>query len=159
MAPSIVEILEEIDIGDDQAKRRLFYPRFRYQFFERLIKRYEGTYLGQQELEGLLITDRPGALWSRSVLDTHRVQAAPEVLTRVVVAIDPPATASEDSSEAGIIVVGQAADGCAYVLADGSLHGSPDAWGRQAVRLYDQFSADQIVGEVNNGGDTNRNNC
>ena len=67
-------------------------------FFERLVKRYEGTYLGQQELEGLLITDRPGALWSRSVLDKHRVQAAPEVLTRVVVAIDPPATASEDST-------------------------------------------------------------
>jgi len=122
-------------------------------FFERLIKRYEGTYLGQQELQGLLITDRPGALWSRSVLDKHRVRVAPTELTRVVVAIDPPATASEDSAEAGIVVVGRASDGCAYVLADGSLHGTPDEWGRQAVRLYDEFNADQIVGEVNNGGD------
>ena len=122
-------------------------------FFERLIKRYEGTYLGQQELQGLLITDRPGALWSRSVLDKHRVRVAPTELTRIVVAIDPPATASEDSAEAGIVVVGRASDGCAYVLADGSLHGTPDEWGRQAVRLYDEFNADQIVGEVNNGGD------
>jgi phage terminase large subunit-like protein len=122
-------------------------------FFERLVKRYEGTYLGQQELEGLLITDRPGALWTREVIDTHRVRAAPDILTRVVVAIDPPATASQDSSEAGIVVVGQGIDGCAYVLADGSLHGSPDTWGRQAVRLYDRFNADQIIGEVNNGGD------
>ncbi len=30
-------------------------------FFNRLIRRYEGTYLGQQELEGQLISDRPGA--------------------------------------------------------------------------------------------------
>tara|TARA_R110000744_G_scaffold54500_2_gene115693 strand:- start:410 stop:1819 length:1410 start_codon:yes stop_codon:yes gene_type:complete len=122
-------------------------------FFERLIKRYEGTYLGQQELEGLLISDRPGALWTRAVLNKNRVGVAPTELVRIVVAIDPPATASEDSSEAGIVVVGSTADGCAYVLADGSLHGTPDDWGRQAVRLYDQFDADQIVGEVNNGGD------
>ena len=122
-------------------------------FFERLIKRYEGTYLGQQELEGLLISDRPGALWSRSVIDKHRIASAPDELVRVVVAIDPPATASEDSSEAGIVVVGSTADGCAHVLADGSRHGTPDEWGRQAVRLYDEFEADQIVGEVNNGGD------
>ena len=38
MSMGVLEILEEIDIGDDQAKRRLFYPRFRYQFFERLIE-------------------------------------------------------------------------------------------------------------------------
>ena len=122
-------------------------------FFERLIKRYEGTYLGQQELQGLMITDRPGALWTRPLLERQRVSKPPEELTRVVVAIDPPATASDESSEAGIIVVGRGTDGVAYVLADGSLHGTPDEWGRQAVRLYDQFQADQIVGEVNNGGD------
>ena len=122
-------------------------------FFGRLIKRYEGTYLGQQELQGLMITDRPGALWTRPLLEQQRVSKPPEDLLRVVVAIDPPATASDDSSEAGIVVVGRGTDGLAYVLADGSLHGAPDDWGRQAVRLYDQFHADQIVGEVNNGGD------
>ena len=122
-------------------------------FFERLVKRYEGTYLGRQELEGLLITDRPGALWARSVLEQHRVTAAPEELSRIVVAIDPPATSSQDSAEAGIVVVGRTSDGTSYVLADGSLHGTPDEWGRQAVRLFDQFEANQIVGEVNNGGE------
>ena len=122
-------------------------------FFERLIKRYEGTYLGQQELEGLLITERPGALWTREVLERHRVANAPDVLTRVVVAIDPPATSGDDSAEAGIVVVGSGLDGISYVLADASLHGSPDQWGRQAIRLYDRFHADQIVGEVNNGGE------
>ena len=37
MSMGVVEILEEIDIGDDQENRRLFYPRFHCQFFERLI--------------------------------------------------------------------------------------------------------------------------
>lgn len=122
-------------------------------FFERLIKRYEGTYLGQQELEGLLISERAGALWSRPLLEQARVKTMPDGFTRVVVAIDPPATSGEDSAEAGIIVVGSGEDGCAYVIADASLHGSPDEWGRQAIRLYDRFHADQVVGEVNNGGE------
>lgn len=122
-------------------------------FFDRLIKRYEGTYLGQQELEGLMVSDRPGALWSRLVLEENRVNSSPEALTRVVVAIDPPATSGEDSSEAGIVVVASGENGLSYVLADASLHGTPDDWGRQAVRLYDRYHADQIVGEVNNGGE------
>jgi phage terminase large subunit-like protein len=122
-------------------------------FFERLIKRYEGTYLGQQELEGLLISDRPGSLWTREVIEKNRVRTLPSALSRVVVAIDPPATASVETAEAGIIAVGRAADGMAYVLADASIHGTPDDWGRAAIRLYDEFKADQIVGEVNNGGD------
>ena len=122
-------------------------------FFERLIKRYEGTYLGQQELEGLLISDRPGALWTRDLIEKHRIRSAPEELVRIVIAIDPPATSGEGSAEAGIVAVGLAADGMSYVLADTSLHGTPDEWGRQAVRLYDRYDADQIVGEVNNGGE------
>ena len=122
-------------------------------FFERLVGRYEGTYLGQQELEGLLISDRPGALWSREVLEKNRVRDKPEGFTHVVVAIDPPATSTETSAEAGIIVAARGTDGLTYICADGSLHGTPDEWGRQAVRLYDRWDADQIVGEVNNGGD------
>lgn len=122
-------------------------------FFERLVGRYEGTYLGQQELEGLLISDRPGALWSREVIEKNRVRERPEGFTHVVVAIDPPATSTETSAEAGIIVAARGTDGLTYICADGSLHGTPDEWGRQAVRLYDQWNADQIVGEVNNGGD------
>ena len=121
-------------------------------FFERLIRRYEGTYLGQQELEGLLISDRPGAMWDRATLERNRVAAAPDMV-RMVVAVDPPGSASQESAEAGIVVVGRAADGCGYVLADGSLHATPNGWGTQAVRLHDQFHADSLVAESNQGGD------
>ena len=121
-------------------------------FFNRLISRYEGTYLGQQELQGLLINDRPGALWTRETIERNRVEVAPD-LARVVVAIDPPATAGEDSAEAGIVVVGRNADGVGYVLRDASQHATPDEWGSIAVRLYDEYKADSIVVETNQGGD------
>ena len=121
-------------------------------FFDRLVKRYEGTYLGQQELEGLLISDRPGAMWNRDTIERNRVQEAPE-LRRIVVAIDPPANASAESAEAGIVVVGKGPDGIAYVIADASQHATPDQWGTSAVRMYDEFKADSIVVEANQGGD------
>ena len=82
-------------------------------FFKRLIRRYEGTYLGQQELEGLLISDRPGALWTREILERCRTRDRPEMFTQVVVAIDPPATSSKETAEAGIVVVARGVDGVA----------------------------------------------
>ena len=117
-----------------------------------MIGRYEGTYLGQQELQGLLINDRPGALWTRDTIERNRVDVIPE-LVRVVVAIDPPATAGEESAEAGIVVVGRSADGVGYVLRDASQHATPDEWGSIAVRLYDEYKADSVVVESNQGGD------
>ena len=121
-------------------------------FFERLIKRYEGTYLGQQELEGLLLSDRPGAMWDRATLERNRVTTAPDMV-RIVVAVDPPGTSSEETAEAGIVVVGRSSDGVGYLLADGSMHGTPHEWGTAAVRLHDEFKADGIVAESNQGGD------
>jgi phage terminase large subunit-like protein len=121
-------------------------------FFDRLITRYEGTYLGKQELEGRLISDRPGALWTREVLEQCRVKTVPD-LSQVVVAIDPPATAGTESAEAGIVVVGRGTDQCCYVLMDASRHSTPDEWGKHAVRMYDQFKASSVVAETNQGGD------
>jgi phage terminase large subunit-like protein len=39
-----------------------------------LRRRYEGTRIGRQELEGELIDDVEGALWNRSMLEPHRVK-------------------------------------------------------------------------------------
>jgi phage terminase large subunit-like protein len=64
-------------------------------FLQTVISRYAGTRLGQQELEGKIIEDRPDALWSRSLLESCRVAAAPS-LQRIVVAVDPPANRRAD---------------------------------------------------------------
>ena len=118
-------------------------------FFSQIVTRYEGTRLGQQELHAELLEDVPGALWTRKMIQ-HK--AAPDMV-RVVVAIDPAVTSKASSDETGIVVAGLGVDGFAYVLSDRSARVSPDSWARRAVQAYDDFEADKIIGEVNNGGD------
>lgn len=122
-----------------------------------LYERYEGTRFGRQELEGEVLDDIPGALWSRSKIDENRRPEAPEQLDRIIVAIDPAASSNEGSDETGIVCVGVAkdADGYqrGYVLADRSLRGAPHEWAKAAVALYREFEADRIVAEKNQGGE------
>lgn len=120
------------------------------QFLEQIVARYEGTRLGRQELYAEILTDTPGALWSLALLEDRR--AAPD-LARVVVAIDPAVTSTDESDETGIIVAGLGVDGRGYVLADRSCKLSPVGWAQRALAAYAEFGADTIVAEVNNGGD------
>jgi phage terminase large subunit-like protein len=122
-------------------------------FIDRVLKKYEGTRLGRQELHAELLEDVPGALWTRKLIEASRVPVFPSELRRVVVAVDPAVSSGEESNETGIIVAGVAANGHGYVLEDLSGRLSPDGWARQAVRAYHYYRADRIVGEVNNGGD------
>ena len=118
-------------------------------FFRQIVKVYEGTTLGRQELHGELLTDIPGALWNRSLL---KRSDEPEDMKRIVVAIDPAVTSSDDSDETGIIVAGKIDDNL-YVLEDLSGRYTPKTWANIAVKAYFDWHADRIVGEVNNGGD------
>ncbi len=121
-------------------------------FLERLLRTYEGTRLGRQELQAELLEESDGALWSRAGLDALRVSAAPP-FRRVVVAVDPAVTAGDNADETGIVVAGLGEDGQGYVIADLSGRYSPDAWASKAVQAYHAHRADRIVGEVNQGGD------
>jgi len=122
-----------------------------------LKERYGGTRLGRQELEGEVLEDVPGALWTRSNIDENRRPEAPEQLDRIIVAVDPAASSDERSDETGIVCVGLAKDldgyTRGYVLADRSLRGTPDEWAKAAVSLYREYEADRIVAEKNQGGE------
>jgi len=124
---------------------------------KQLYERYSGTRLGRQELEGEILGDIPGALWTHNTIDDARVKEAPEDLERIIVAVDPAASSSEGADETGICVVGLSrnSDGYAtgFVLEDASLRGSPEEWARAAVRMYRKWSADKIVAEKNQGGE------
>jgi len=121
-------------------------------FLDAIVKKYEGTRLGRQELYAEVLADVPGALWTQRGLDDYRVQKAPD-LTRIVIAADPAITSGEDANENGIIVAGISADSSAYVLEDWSMRGSPDEWARKAVAAYRKHNADCIVAEANQGGE------
>jgi phage terminase large subunit-like protein len=119
-------------------------------FYETIIATYEGTVLGRQELYAEMLTEIPGALWSRDSI--HRGERPSEFI-RVVVAIDPAVSDVDGSAETGIMVVGLGRDMKGYLLADLSMRGSPDAWGKVAVDAYHSYHADLVIGEKNNGGD------
>jgi len=98
--------------------------------------RYEGTRKGRQELEGELLEDVEGALWTLAQIDATRLDALPDgvSLTVVVVGIDPAATSGESSAETGIVVVARGNDGHGYVLADYSVRGTPNEWDPSGAR-------------------------
>jgi phage terminase large subunit-like protein len=118
----------------------------------KLESRYGGTRLGRQELGGEYVDDVEGALWTRDMIEQARVTAAP-ALVRVVVAIDPAATHGEDSDFTGIAYGGLGVDGDCYVFGIEGVKLSPLGWARHAVNYYDEYQADRIVAERNNGGD------
>jgi phage terminase large subunit-like protein len=124
-------------------------------FFDQVIRKYEGTRLGRQELNAELLEDTPGALWSPGIIDAVRQAAAP-TLVRIVVAIDPAATSGEDADETGIVVAGKDNQGHGYVLADASGKYQPVEWAKIAIATYRAHHADRIVAERNNGGATIR---
>jgi phage terminase large subunit-like protein len=116
--------------------------------------RYGNTRLGRQELQGELLEDMEGALWTRAWIEEKRLEPKDmPPLYRIVVAIDPAVTSNEDSDETGIVVAGATSEGHFYVLEDATLKATPDGWGRRAVQAFNDWSADKIIAETNNGGD------
>jgi hypothetical protein len=93
-----------------------------------------------------------GALWRESMFRRCRPDQVPN-LRRVVVALDPAATASATSDETGLIVAGIDYSGGVWVLEDATLKASPLGWATAALSALKRHNGDRIVAEVNNGGD------
>ena len=116
---------------------------------------YAGTRLGRQELDGELLPDVAGALWTVELIERcRRKNPSPEGeglsgFTRTVIGVDPP---SGDGT-CGIIVCARDAAGQGHVLADHSVTAqSPEGWARAVASAAEVHSADLIVAEVNQGG-------
>ena len=123
-------------------------------FVAALEEDYGGTEVGRQELDGELIEDVAGAMFSRALIEQSRARMdEAEGLTRVVVAVDPPAGASVRSDACGIVVAG-VKDGVVFVLADATVRGlRPAEWAERAVAAALAHGAGLIVAEGNQGGE------
>lgn len=120
-------------------------------FIEDMERLYADTTLGRQELGGELITDIEGSLWTRSLLEQCRGTIADDPLARVVVGVDPPASANGDAC--GIVVCGVGESAVAQVLADCSVpKPSPERWARAVAEAAQIWNADRVVAEANQGG-------
>jgi phage terminase large subunit-like protein len=141
------------------------------EWLDEIEEEFAGTTLGRQELDGELLRAIPGALITLDIIEHTRL-LAPQVpdFHRIVVAVDPSVTDTEDADECGIMVAGlgpapldwQPPPGVPvslegaqhlYWLEDYSLKGTPEAWGRRALEAAEDWRADVIAAEVNQGGD------
>ena len=123
-------------------------------FLAEMTRRYAGSAIGRQELLGEIVDEASDSLWRRHWIEEARVEAAPAEMSRIVVALDPPVTATAASDSCGIVVAGLGLDRRAYVLADRTIQGrTPEIWAKAALSAYDDFEADRMVAEVNQGGD------
>ena len=122
-------------------------------FLAEVVGKAKGTRLERQKLEGVLLDDVEGALWTAELIEQARMAAPPADLMRVVVAVDPAVSNEEGSDETGIMVVAEGEGGHGFVLEDASMRGTPDECMKRAVAAYHEHRADRVVGEANNGGD------
>ncbi|ALJ80673.1 DNA-packaging protein [Ketogulonicigenium vulgare] len=118
---------------------------------------FEGSHLGRQELDGLLVDEAEGTLWPQHLLDAALQRQAPP-LDRIVVAVDPPVTGHAGSDACGIIVAGVEQRGAPtdwrlWVIEDATVQGaSPHTWASAAIAAFHRHGADRLVAEVNQGG-------
>lgn len=137
-------------------------------FLDEMRQRYDGTVTGRQELQGELLSDVEGALVTTDLITETRVAAdfVPD-LRRIMIGVDPAVTSSSTSDHTGIIAVGVGGPPTRgwpgrqatvrgdhlYFLADRSVRATPEAWARRALDLADEWVAEGITAEQNQGGD------
>jgi phage terminase large subunit-like protein len=130
------------------------------EFIAAVTAAYGGTRLGRQELDGVYLEEREGALWTRALIE--RCRSSPlrrgsaasdderDSFARVVIGVDPPAGVN---GICGIVVAGLGRDGMAYVLADASAERvGPERWAEAVARAAEQWRADRVIAEANQGG-------
>lgn len=142
-------------------------------WLQEIEEEFAGTELGRQELDGELLHAVPGALITMDIIEQTRLtveQAPIEAFRRIAVAVDPSVSSSEDADECGIVVmgVGPAPLGWVlpkgvppsladaphlYLLEDCSIRATPETWARRSLEVAEEWQADVITAEVNNGGD------
>lgn len=150
--PLLREMIKDLSVVVTRGNTYDNAPNVPKTFINRITKRYKGTRLGRQEIYAEIIEDTPGALWTQALIEKHRITTAPDMV-RIVVAIDPPATSGEESSEAGIVVVGKDGKKHGYTLDDRSQHATPLEWASAGIDAFNDWNADLIVAEKNNGGE------
>jgi phage terminase large subunit-like protein len=120
-----------------------------------LNRRYAGTKLGRQELDGELLDEVEGALFGGDLVSRARAlwpAQPPTRYDRIVVGFDP--SGSQGGDACGIMVVGLL-DDIVYVIADYTVNGTPETRFEAGCRAAYDHGASQVWCEYNYGGDMN----
>ena len=121
-------------------------------YYDAMLEQYGDSSLGRQEIEGEMLAEVEGALWSRGLLEQCREESVADAPVRVVVGVDPPITA--DGDECGIVVCGITPGGIGQVMADCSVtRAGPERWARRVSEVAQSWDADRVIAEANQGGE------
>ena len=123
---------------------------------EALERKYAGTSMLRQELEGELLAEVDGCLFPLEKFNETRVFPGQDHLPqwrRVVVGYDPATTSSARSDESGIVVMAEGNDGDYYCLEDCSGRFTPEQAMKVIAEAVYRNAADCVVAEVNVAGD------
>lgn len=129
-------------------------------YLDTMLGVYEGTSLARQELYGEMLEAMEGALWTEEMIEAGRDHAYPFSTPLRCIGVDP-SVAENPRDECGIVVVASSGEHDLYkrnawVLEDASIHGSPDVWANQVVKMARKWGC-PVVAEVNQGGALVRN--
>lgn len=103
-------------------------------------------------LEGKFMSDIEGALWTQEMIDLAHAQDYGTAV-KTVIAVDPAVTNNPDSDETGIAVCSIDDKGKGILEEDLSGKYSTTEWARKVVKAYHDYNANEVVVEVNQGGD------
>lgn len=135
----------------------LMNPQDNNHLAEDFVSRLESTMTAQSRkrfLEGKFSEEVENALFKGEWIARNRVQSVDiESLKRIIVAVDPAVTSNKNSDETGIVVAGINHDGHVYILADRSLKATTQGWAIAVSQAYEDFNANEVVVETNQGGD------
>jgi phage terminase large subunit-like protein len=132
-------------------------------FYRTVVGSARGTRLERQELEGELLDDAAGALWTRELVDSAQCPGigqpgGPEFITKVFIGVDP-SDGKEDSDEQAYTVVGRGRvdDPHVYVLENWGGQESPVQFARRVIKVCQSYidggAAAMLVVEKNHGGE------
>lgn len=122
------------------------------EFIRDVVDPLRGTRQAREQVEGELILEAEGALWTAATIEASRLPVRPrDVALDVVIGVDPAAGAAGTT---GIVAAGadRASPRHAYILGDFSASGRPEEWGRAAVACAREFGTNIFIVESNQGG-------
>jgi phage terminase large subunit-like protein len=106
----------------------------------------------QRFLEGQFLSDVEGALWTDQMVVQAKAKV-PGAPVKTVIAVDPAVSNNPNSDECGIHACSLDDNGDGIVHEDLSIKASTKTWAQRAVNAYYKYDANEIVAEVNQGGD------
>lgn len=122
---------------------------------EELLALYDGTNLGMQELDGIMVEDVEGALLTAMAIAKYRVQQQSTAASLRCMSIDPGFSDRSTADEVGIVIgqrMGTGNKAIVEVIDDCSTRGTPGHWKEYLPAKCEEHGIDVILYEGNMTG-------